>query len=258
MSDLRPESRALLRAARESFDARDSERARVDRALSARLGLATGALAGPALSTTTSAAASSATAGAGAPSAVAGAAKAGMVVAKWFGVALVIGAVGSVSEPVMRAEPAASHGPTAVGAPSAASTKETGAVEVASTGVASAPSDPSVQPPILAPAAHGPVPAVSERATIGAEARLLRSADEALRSGDSGRALVLLHQHARMYPRSVLAEERSSELVATLCALGRVDEASAEVAHFLRTNPGSPLAASVRSSCGGRHADQAR
>jgi RNA polymerase sigma-70 factor (ECF subfamily) len=61
---------------------------------------------------------------------------------------------------------------------------------------------------------------------------------------------VLLDEHARTYPTGVLAEERSAERVLTLCKLGRKAQARTEAARFLRATPDSPLAQSIRSSCG--------
>jgi hypothetical protein len=86
---------------------------------------------------------------------------------------------------------------------------------------------------------------------VGVETRLLRRADEALRSGRPALALELLDEHARTFPHGVLSEERSAERVTTLCALGRTDEARAEARRFLATTPDSPLASQIRGSCGG-------
>jgi hypothetical protein len=71
-----------------------------------------------------------------------------------------------------------------------------------------------------------------------------------MRSGDPRRALDLLDEHARTFPNGILAEERSVERVSALCTLGRVAEAREEATRFLRATPDSPLAESVRSSCG--------
>jgi hypothetical protein len=59
-----------------------------------------------------------------------------------------------------------------------------------------------------------------------------------------------LDDHARTFPHGVLSEERSTERITTLCALGRVDEAREEARRFLAAAADSPLAKVVRSSCG--------
>jgi hypothetical protein len=134
-----------------------------------------------------------------------------------------------------------------------------------------APSSPGPAPELASPALSPPfrtreIPEAPDRApatalapaggveafhgTVGAETRLLRRADEALRSGQPAMALDLLDEHARTFPQGVLAEERSAERVTTLCALGRTGEARAEAERFLTTTPDSPLASQVRASCG--------
>lgn len=87
--------------------------------------------------------------------------------------------------------------------------------------------------------------------TIGAEAKLLTRADAALKGGDALHALELLDEHASSFSDGVLVEERQSERVVVLCALGRTEDARAEASAFLRKSPRSPLAARVRASCGG-------
>jgi len=109
---------------------------------------------------------------------------------------------------------------------------------------------PSIALPKAAAIASSPssLPTVSP---VAEETRLLRAASEALRADDPARALALLDEHGRRFPRGALAEERSVERVSALCKLGRVDEAHTEAERFLIATPDSPLAASVRASCGG-------
>jgi RNA polymerase sigma-70 factor (ECF subfamily) len=102
----------------------------------------------------------------------------------------------------------------------------------------------------VAPHEIAPVSTVAPVGTVAEETRLLRRADESLRSGDAARALVLLDEHARTFPHGVLTEERSAERVLTLCKLGRKAQARAEATRFLRATPDSPLADSIRKSCG--------
>lgn len=134
--------------------------------------------------------------------------------------------------------------------------------------VASPPPSPATQPS-LAIAQHAP-PRVSVRAAAAApqgvpstatststptslslsqETRLVRDANSATRAGDPARALALLDEHARRFPRGVLVEERDAERVLATCAAGRRDEARALASRFLRTYPGSPMSGRVKSSC---------
>lgn len=98
-------------------------------------------------------------------------------------------------------------------------------------------SEPASEPP---PAAD---------ATLHAEIALLRPAQKALRSGDYARALRLLDDHAKSFPRSVLAEERSLGRIKALCGLGRKAEARRMIDAFGRKHPGSPLAGRVEQAC---------
>jgi hypothetical protein len=86
---------------------------------------------------------------------------------------------------------------------------------------------------------------------IGEEAALLLSTQAALREDNPGRALALLDEHARRFPRGALAQERDAARVLALCAAGRVDEARSARDAFLAAHPRSPAAARVRHACGG-------
>jgi hypothetical protein len=83
------------------------------------------------------------------------------------------------------------------------------------------------------------------------EARILRTAHEALEAGDSSRALVLLDEHAAKFPRGVLEPERSAERVVALCRAGRPAEARTAAERFLSVDRPPHLVAKVRGSCGG-------
>jgi hypothetical protein len=283
MSDLSPEGRALLREARSEWEAGESERARVGRALAVRLGVAAGTVVGTTTAASASVAPGPLAAGAGGAVASGSALLTG---AKWVGALLVVGAVGAGSLSVVvakhdvasvgsagRAAQASAAAATraqipaaeqlAIEAPQVTPVSPAESVSVSPLASVSPPSAGAAPPPThvdsqpraprglsAAPTLASPPPA---EATVAAEARLLRAADEALRGGDAPRALALLQQHARTYPNSILAEERSVELVSTLCRLGRVSEARAEAARFLGAVP-----ASVRRSCAGDGGGQTR
>jgi len=251
VSEFGPESKALFGAARTGLEPMPADRARIGRALETRLGVA--------LFT----ASASVSATAGAAGAAAGTSSTLVAVAKWVGIGLLVGVGGASGYAVVaggRAQAPAS--PTRLSALSAVhpASSSAGPSGAAPERVVAAP---PVVPPVparspapdegreKAPAASAAAPEPQPSAHVGAEAALLRRADEALRAGDANRALVLLREHSLRFPSGILAEERSAELVTTLCRLGRSAEAGREAEHFLRTTPDSPLAASVRSSCAG-------
>jgi hypothetical protein len=286
VSELGPESRRLFKGAREDYEPSEDDRTRTSRALGRRLGIASGVL----VSTATSAAASLAPDVAAAGSAAGGATAAGSMflgVTKWLVVGVLVSAVGAgggvvayrgasraplaaaTSHPTSNAPaPATAAEPTlgasvdvarepapvpliAVPAPAPAlpSTVKSGS----ETRSASAPAAVAVSPEAVSTSTPSSAAAVSPLpvSPVADETRLLRSANQALHAGDAARALTLLEEHARLYPHGILTEERSAERVSALCALGRIDDAKLEAARFLASTPDSPLAASVRTSCGG-------
>jgi hypothetical protein len=85
------------------------------------------------------------------------------------------------------------------------------------------------------------------------EVALLRQADTSLESGDVGRSLALIDEHAWQFPNGTLAPERSVLKIRALCQAGRVDDARSEAWVFLKANPEGPSSRVVRSSCVGTH-----
>jgi hypothetical protein len=112
--------------------------------------------------------------------------------------------------------------------------------------VPAAPRPSSSSPPAASPVAarspvHRPstVAPVEPAPSVADEARLLRSAREA--TGTSlERALSLLAEHERKFPRGELREERELFAVDVLVRAGRTDEAVARVERLRRLAPGSP------------------
>lgn len=271
MSDLSPEARAFLKAARHDFEASAEDCSRIDRALTARLGLAAGAIAGA----TTATSVRAATAGANGVTVAGASGTTAALVVKCVAAVLLVAAasVGArsiyhasrrdLARPPMRVAEAPPRVPTTV------VTVAASLVPSPSTVTRPSPSEPHLTQPILVPVVRSPATGAHMRssqpvtpelsagglgspdATLGAETQLMRPADQALRTGDPARALELLDEHALHFPQGVLAEERSAERVTALCALGRVDEAHAEAARFIATHADSPLVGSVRRSCGG-------
>lgn len=231
MSDLSRESRAILEAGRHLDDPRPSDRARVRRALFARV--AAGGAGGAATLLSSSAAA--------APAAV-----------KLL-LPLVLVAAGGVGGTLWwRARHTADA--TATSAPVAAPVTVPAPV-VEPVAVAAPAPDPQVQP---APAAVNPQP--RSRAVAPAprnlriETSMLADANRALRDGQPGRSLRLLDEYERRFPAGVLRQEMTATRIIARCQVnpGAASAASKEAARaFLAQYPASPLASRVRSSCTG-------
>lgn len=116
-------------------------------------------------------------------------------------------------------------------------------------------------PPIAAPepaavAAPDPDPKprrprASPPGSIDQELALMFTARKALRDGDAAAALAALDEHAQTFPRGQTIQERESLRVLALCAAGRTDEARATAERFFERWPTSVHAERVRRSCAG-------
>jgi hypothetical protein len=147
------------------------------------------------------------------------------------------------------------------------------AVRAPAAAVAAAPVRAPVMAPVVEPApaptlAPAPVTAPRERIVhrahvaapvreavpanrLAEETALLAASNAELRSGDARGALVLLNDYDRRYPSGVLREEVLATRVIARCQLGPEPDATARRAAdaFLTRHPASPLAPRVRSSC---------
>ncbi len=95
---------------------------------------------------------------------------------------------------------------------------------------------PPLEPPLLEPAETVPPPAPQPRPR---EVDLLGPAHEALRSGDTQRALDLATRHADLYPSGAMTEEREAIIVEGWLQLGRRDAAQASFDRFVQRFPRS-------------------
>jgi hypothetical protein len=121
-----------------------------------------------------------------------------------------------------------------------------------------APSDSTSTPkPTLAPSStsstpapssvpeHPPTPTTTMPATsassssLSAERTLIAAARGELATGNAAKALSLLDEHARRFPRAQLGEEREALVVQALVASGRYAEARAAAARLRAASPGS-------------------
>jgi len=228
MSELSPDTHALLDRGRDGDALGTRDKARLKRALVSQIAAAS-------VVATTSTAAAWTT-----------------VAAKVAGVVMVVGAV---TGGIVAVVPVA---PRAV----APVTHEASAAKPHPASPVVTPPAPPPPPPIPAPIAAPPVVRAAEPiapqpalppppSTLEEEQRLLRDADDALKAGAPDRALALLSDLATRFPDSALGHERAAERIFALCSAGRRDEAKQATAAFLSSEPTGPLALRVRASCGG-------
>lgn len=115
-----------------------------------------------------------------------------------------------------------------------------------------APTVARVVAPTVAPVA---MPTVASPRRIEAdddlagELVLIQQAQRALARGDGDAALAALDVHARTHPHGRLVEERQAARVLALCAAGRAEEARAAATRFLIRYPRSAQAARVQGAC---------
>jgi hypothetical protein len=83
------------------------------------------------------------------------------------------------------------------------------------------------------------------------EVALLRAARGALKRGDAAGSLSFLDRHEASYPRGKLQPERLVTRVLALCELGRVFEARAAAAKLRRVAPRSNYPRRIAASCAG-------
>jgi hypothetical protein len=87
---------------------------------------------------------------------------------------------------------------------------------------------------------------------IREEVTLLTRAQAELSRGRAQQALEALKEHAQRFPRGALSNERIATRARALCALGRKQEADAELDRVERLNPGSPYWVRAREACNGK------
>jgi hypothetical protein len=82
-----------------------------------------------------------------------------------------------------------------------------------------------------------------------AEITLVRAMQQALRSGDTSRALTLAAEHASRFPKGTLVEERESARAIASCQRGEAEARATILATFTQRFGGSPYAARVKAAC---------
>ncbi len=136
---------------------------------------------------------------------------------------------------------------------------QTAPSRTAQVAAAAAPEPPAEVAPSTSPAAEsatqapaaktGRVEAASD--SVKAEATLLEKA-RALVVSDPNKALALTREHARRFPRGVLAQEREVIGIEALRRLGRQTEADDRANHFREAYPGSAHQRALGSSASER------
>jgi tetratricopeptide (TPR) repeat protein len=171
--------------------------------------------------------------------------------ARWAAVAVPVAAAGAMSLHALQTPPAREPArlsairPAAAIASAATPKSAVPAFELPSPDLASEPRAEAAPERSAAP------PAETKRDNeIRQEVALLSRAQAALSRGRPQEALSALSEHAQRFPRGILTEERVATRARTLCALGRMQEAQAELKRMQKLNPGSAYLARARESCG--------
>ena len=94
-----------------------------------------------------------------------------------------------------------------------------------------------------------PAPSSTHDADAPDELGLIRAMQQALRSGDAGRALTLVGEHTRRFPSGTLAEEREGVRAVAQCQLAAPSARATILQTFARRHPSSPYAARVKAVC---------
>jgi hypothetical protein len=257
MSDLRPETRALLQAGRGGEEPSQRDYLRNRRALTRRLGA--GAMIASVGVAATSGAAAAGGAGAAGGTGVLTHALLSFVVGGAVAGSAVVGAVWmhDADRPVPAVVSTAHLPPPPRAAdvralpqrsepPGPATVVESPAVE----NLAPPPSQPEPRAPLPSRPSHASPPVQAPAApSVAEELQLLRAAEERFHAGAPAQALALLDDHARRFPRGVLAEERRASRILALCQLGQVAVATSEADTFVAQHPSSPFVEKVRHAC---------
>jgi type IV secretory pathway VirB10-like protein len=257
LEPLGPEARGLIEDADGVDRATGADKDRIRKRLAVQIGAA---------------AFGSAAGAAGVAKASGGAAGGAALVAKLIGGAAVVSAVAIGAFTVGRHEAEATHPPATTTAashdegtpaPASSDTAPVAPVEVAPPPAVAEPPRVAPAPPAPrgprptqgAPAATTAPPPAAPSASVKpteteGEAALLSRAQAALAAGDGLTALEILDMHARKYPNGVLADQRETDRVLAICAIGRVAAAREAAERFLAAHPRSAQAARVRKACG--------
>lgn len=165
----------------------------------------------------------------------------------WLGVGIGVLGLGALW---LRLEPrAGSHSATPALALAPQLHATTAAPPVATAPVESRPASVEVaaaKPPLEL---RKPAPSSTHEAGAPDELSLVRAMQQALRSGDAGRALALAGEHARRFPRGRLTEEREGVRAVAQCHLAAPNARASILQRFATRYPSSPYAARAKAAC---------
>jgi hypothetical protein len=115
--------------------------------------------------------------------------------------------------------------------------------------LAAVPEAPDLEPDDPLPTAEDEPASAEVNDSLASELALLRRARTALDRRDPQAALLLAKQHAVLYPRGTLRQERLATQILALCGLQRPEEARVLVRELERVAPRSPHLMRIRTSC---------
>lgn len=164
---------------------------------------------------------------------------------------LAVVAVGAVTIPLMAGDatepPAPEPAPVVAQAPEAEVDRSEATPEEAPAREKDAEAD-KADPPVERPA-----PATKEspprKGGVAEEVALMGRIRRAIQAGDNQRALRLLREHGRRFPKGVFADEREVSLAEAFCAADKLDEGRKVANGFVAKNPQSSLVARARRAC---------
>lgn len=173
----------------------------------------------------------------------------------WLGVGVALLGVGAVAVGLRGPEPVpsvvAAAPPSALSAPSPPEpvasplTVATAVAPLATPAPAPAPSAVAAAPAKVSP----PARSAEASADPAEELALVRSMQQALRSGNASQALTLAGEHARRFPRGTLVEEREGVRAIAQCQLAAPTARAQVLAAFSQRFASSPYAARVKAAC---------
>ncbi len=104
-------------------------------------------------------------------------------------------------------------------------------------------------------ASASPTPAPEPAYDLAADTKLLQSANRALRNGWPKRALELLSEHDRRFPKTALPDGRTALWVDALCADDRPAEAKRRADALRAARPNSPMLPRIDATCASKEND---
>jgi hypothetical protein len=245
MTELGPDARSILDAARGGDEPTDADRKRVHVSLARRIGV------GAAILGTTTATSASA----GGATIVAGVSSLTKAVVLVVGIVGVLGGGTYVVRRLVAPKPAPTTVSTTATTATTIVTPTKTATPIVEPTAAPEPTidpTPAPAPPPIATLAPAPIvaPAAApsaKKSSFDDELAAMQQVQAVLGS-DPQKALAMIDAQSKQFPNGAFAQERAGMRVVALCELGR-PEARAQAEAFLAAHPQSPMALRIRSAC---------